>query len=280
MSERKSTLIGIIGTGNMGGAIAGAMASDPSWEVHVHDANPGKVQDLLLRHPNLKATESLPELVNMCKIIILAVKPQSLPSLFSDLRMNAAPGTRWISIAAGVSLDVLTEGLGTNEVIRIMPNLTAGIHESVTAVCMTAGVSKEFAETVVRIANTFGTAFVIPEKDMPAFIGISGSAVGYHLQYIHALAMAGTHQGIPYARSLPIVCDTLHSTVALLKASGKNPMELLASVCSAGGTTIEGMKALAENGFDSAIYQAVSAVAEKSSSMELLAGIAAKKGQD
>lgn len=277
MSEKKATTIGIIGAGNMGGAIAGALASDTAWEVHIYNSHPGKMQDLLQLHPALHGAETLPALLEACGIVLLAVKPQSLPGLYPDLRANAADGTRWISIAAGVPLEVLTEELGTDEVVRFMPNLAASIHESVTAVCLTPGVGKEFAELAIRIAESFGTAFVLAEKDMPAFIGISGSAVGYHLHYLNALAMAGVHQGIPYSRALSIAADTLRTTVALLKSSGRNPMELIGSVCSAGGTTIEGMKALAENGFDSAIYQAVSAVAEKSRSMELLASIPVEK---
>jgi pyrroline-5-carboxylate reductase len=116
----------------------------------------------------------------------------------------------------------------------------------------------------MKIADTFGSAFELSEAMMPAFIGISGSGIAYVFQFLHAMALGGTREGIPYQKSIQIACDTLLSAVMLQKQSGQNPIDLLSSVCSAGGTTIEGIEALEKNAFDHAVIEAVTVAAEKS----------------
>ena len=87
-------------------------------------------------------------------------------------------------------------------------------------------------------------------------------------EFIHALALGGTDQGISYPESVKIVTDTLSSAVALVKDSGKNPAELMTMVCSAKGTTIKGMEALYEGNFDSTVMNAVIRASEKSQELE------------
>ncbi len=273
--DKHSHTIGILGAGNMGGAIAAALASDTTWKVSVYNTDPAKSRALQEQYPTLDIARTTESLVKTSSIVLLAVKPQVLPALYADLRKYALPETNWISIAAGVSLSTLTEQLASRNVIRFMPNMAATVKASVTAVCPAPDAPQTFIDDAKTLAEAFGEAFIMKESDMPAFIGISGSAIAYHLQFLHNLAMAGTHQGIPYSTALALSQVTAHGAIELLKNTGRNPMELAVSVCSAGGTTIEGMKALAENGFESAVYQAVAATAEKSRTMEILARLPA-----
>jgi pyrroline-5-carboxylate reductase len=122
----------------------------------------------------------------------------------------------------------------------------------------------------LAIAQSFGSAFPLDERLMPAFIGISGSGIAYIYQFIHAMAEGGCLEGIPYPQSHAICYATMESAVAL--ALGKEgtvaPMELEMKVCSAGGTTIEGVKALEEGGLNGTVIEAVAKTAEKSRKME------------
>ncbi|HKM08809.1 MAG TPA: pyrroline-5-carboxylate reductase [Sphaerochaeta sp.] len=251
--------IGIIGAGNMGGSIAQALSAEKDWQVSIFDTDRTKAESF----SGCIIAKSMEELVENGQLLLLAVKPQVLPSLYPLLRKAGSRQKRWISIAAGVCLETLTENLGTDEVVRFMPNLAAQVRQSVTAVTPGINASPSLKETALSVAELFGTAFLLPEEQIAAFTGISGSAIAYVFQFFHALAMGGVKEGLPYPQSLAIARETCLSAAALQKKEKKNPIELATMVCSAGGTTIEGMQALAEGGFDATVMAAVSASSAK-----------------
>lgn len=256
--------IGIIGAGAMGSAIAQALIASQQWEVVVYDTDPNQVSKIQGCSP----ASSLEELVSGGDLFLLAVKPQVLPSLFPALREAGSASRRWISIAAGVNLATLTEGLDSREIVRYMPNLAAKVCQSVTAVVPSDAASASFTEETLEIAHLFGSAFLLPEEQIAAFTGISGSAIAFVFQFIHALAMGGVREGMPYPFALGIARDTCLSAAMLQKESNEHPVTLATMVCSAGGTTIEGMAALAQGGFDATIMEAVSASVDKFHELE------------
>jgi pyrroline-5-carboxylate reductase len=251
--------IGIIGAGNMGGAIAQALSSENDWQVSIFDPDSAKTESL----HGCRLASSMEELVQSEDLLLLAVKPQVLPSLYPILRKAGSEKKRWISIAAGVSLETLIENLGTEEVVRFMPNLAAQVRQSVTAVTPSLKASASLKEKALLVAELFGSAFILPEDQIAAFTGISGSAIAYVFQFFHALAMGGVAEGLPYPQALAIARDTCLSAAALQKRDSANPVALATMVCSAGGTTIEGMKALANGNFDATVMAAVTASSAK-----------------
>lgn len=253
--------IGIIGCGTMGGAIATALVKSGKHKVRVCDHHPDRIAETGAE------SASVEDILAASDIVILAVKPQSLPSLIGSFPPETQPAEGWISLAAGWNCSRLENVLGSHEVVRYMPNIAARVGASVTAVCPGSRARQELVDDAVSLAGLFGSAFLLDESLLPAFTGISGSGIAYMFQFIHAMAMGGTHAGIPYGRSVAIVCDTLKSAVALQEAEGKNPVELMTGVCSAAGTTIEGMSILAQKGFDAAVMAAVAAAADKSGKM-------------
>lgn len=260
--------IGIIGAGNMGSAIARALSSEKDWHVAVYDTDMSKLEGL----GDCTIAKSLQELLQSEDLLLLAIKPQVLPSLYPLLRNLGSRQKKWISIAAGVSLETLTENLGTENVVRYMPNLAAQVRQSVTAVTPGAKASDSLKETSMAIAQLFGSAFLLPEDQIAAFTGISGSAIAYVFQFLHAIAMGGVSEGIPYPQALAIARDTCLSAVALQKQEDANPIALATKVCSAGGTTIEGMRSLAEGNFDATVMAAVSASSDKFRLLEKMSG--------
>ena len=255
--------IGFLGCGNMGSSIALSLVEQ--YDTLVFDVDYEKVKAI----NGAKAFDSMEEMLNQADIIIIAVKPQVLPSLYSTL--SNYKNKSFISIAAGVPLEVLEKKIGANNIVRFMPNLAAKTKKAVTAVAPSKLCNKEFLDLSLDIANHFGSAFIVDESLFPAFIGISGSAIAYVFEFVHALAMGGTDQGIAYKESVKIATDTLMSAVSLLKDSEKNPVELMSMVCSAKGTTIKGMNELYSNGFDNAVIKAVISASEKSKELEQLA---------
>ena len=258
--------LGIIGCGAMGSAIAQSLQDS----VLLYDSDVEKARSLE-KQGKRTAVASLKELMKRSDCLLIAVKPQILATLYDQLREHGSAEKTWISIAAGVSLETLSEKLGTDEVVRFMPNIAAQMQASVTAIASSARCSTEHLSYAQQVARSFGSAFILPESQFGAFIGISGSAISYILQFYHALAMGGVAQGIAYPTALNIALETAKSAANLTLGTGKNPVDLATTVCSAGGTTIEGMLALAEGGFDATVMQAVRKASEKSSKLEALA---------
>ncbi len=252
--------IGILGCGNMGGAIAHALVNKGNYCVLASDHTPDKV----------KATgatfASLEEVLAKSDLVVIAIKPQGIPRLYPTLA-KATPKEGWISIAAGIDLATLQEKLATKNVVRLMPNIAAKVGKSVTVLCANAESPESLKQHALAISCSFGTVSELDESLLAAFTGISGSGIAYMFQLVHAMALGGTRMGIPYAKSVAIVRDTMESATALLGATGKNPVELMASVCSAGGTTIEGVAALERNQFTHALIEAVTDCANKAKKM-------------
>ena len=253
--------ISIIGCGNMGSSIASALSENKDFKVAVYDSVPEKC--------NIKgatAAKSLEEARDSADILIIAIKPQYLSKKF--LSSIKRPGLKYISIAAGIPLSSLCSNLATDDIARFMPNMAAKAKKAVTAVAFPSGAEDDFKKTAMAIASSFGSAFELDESNFSAFIGISGSLIAYALEFINASAMAGTNVGIPYPVSAQIVKDTLISSCALLDITQKSPAELIPSICSASGTTIKAMEALAENGFANSLYKAVKAASDRSQELE------------
>lgn len=256
--------ISIIGSGNMGSAIALAL-SDSDYDVAVYDKAREKAEETAAQKEGIKVLDSIEEAAGS-DAIILAIKPQVMPSMYIALR-EIETGL-WISIAAGVPLSVLEDHLGTDNIVRFMPNIAAASRRSVTAIAAGDEVSTEQMETALSIASSFGSAYILKESLFPAFIGISGSGIAFFFEMMHHMAMAGVKEGLPYAEALAIVRDTAISAAELQKSTGANAIELETRVCSAAGTTIEGVKALQEGGFASAAMNAVTSAAARSLELE------------
>jgi len=269
--------IGILGVGNMGFAIASALASTENTaisaiQILAHTAEDTQKKALSLSCSTMRVTpsQSIKEMKETSDVIILAVKPQILPSLYAELATESLSHPLFISIAAGIPLETLSKKLHTTRVVRLMPNIAAKAKKSVTAVCTSATLSKEDKDIAMDIAKTFGSAFPMSESLLPSFIGISGSGIAFVYQFVHAMALGGCLEGISYPQSSDIVYATIESALALAKEKDTHtpPITLEMKVCSAGGTTIEGIKTLKNDGFDSAVINAVANTAKKSRKLE------------
>ncbi len=255
--------IGIIGAGTMGSAIARSLTGGAL----IYDSQTSQ-SERLSGVQGITIAASLEALLEESETVILAVKPQTLPSLYPALSRH---DKLWISIAAGVPLSRLQSGLQSERVVRLLPNIAAGDKKSVTALAAGPRCREASIAEAKEAAACFGAVIPLEEHLFGAFIGISASAIAFMLDFVHALSMGGVAEGIPYPKALEIAAATMGSTTALITSSGRHPIDLASSVCSAGGTTIEGMEALAEGAFEATVMRAVRASAEKSRNLEAAA---------
>ena len=261
--------IGIAGFGNMGESIGLRLRREyPDLSLYLLEPNAERAE----RGRRLCGgilCDSFSGLVEQSDICIIAVKPQYVDDLLNEVDLvEKVSDKRYITIVAGKAINIFTRRLRTHQVIRFMPNLAATIGKALVGMCYEDNVEDSFREEATQIANTMGTPIVLPERLMAAVTGISGSGIAYVLVFIHALALGGTHAGIPYADSLNIAAETLNGAVALVKETGNNPIELLTRITSAAGTTIEGLSVLEESDFTAATMKAVVAAANRAKELE------------
>lgn len=261
----KKIKIGFIGNGNMGGALALAVAK-ADYSVVLYDPDTERSASLAERTGGDVAACSC-DVLNASDFVFIGVKPQMLDALKQDIRPcldkmgDAAPVL--VSMAAGTSLSRLEALFGNVKIIRIMPNTPVAAGKGMTVWCANENVS----DTDKAIFNDFmkesGKVDVISENLIDAASAVSGCGPAFAYMFIEALADGGVLCGLPRDKALTYAAQTLAGAAEYLMASGEHPGKLKDNVCSPGGTTIEGVRTLEEHGFRAAASGAVIAAYEK-----------------
>ena len=178
-----------------------------------------------------------------------------------------AAGKLFLSVAAGKELAWLSARLGHGGIVRAMPNINAAVGASVTGWCAGEQVTEEQKALAARLLGTFGTAVEVPEKFMGIVGAIGGAAPAYTYLYINALAEAAVQAGMPKGMAVEIAAAMAEGSGRMVRLSGQHPWALIDRVTSPGGTTVEGLLALQQGGFEPAVHGAVQAVLDKDKRM-------------
>ncbi len=257
--------IGFIGCGNMGSALArSVMKSISAFHVVINDTNKEKVNAFCSETGAM--TGDLNEVASDCKYIFLAVKPQMLPELAEELRPmldERKDGFVIVSMAAGITTARLCELFGNYPTVRIMPNLPVSVGEGVVLYAVTESVGESDLDGFLKIMKNAGTLMRLDEALIDAGTSVSGCGPAFVCQVIEALARGGEKCGLSYEDALVMAEHTLIGTAKLLVETKGDPIALCRAVCSPGGSTIEGVKALENGGVAGLIGDAVAASYKK-----------------
>ncbi|QDY41154.1 pyrroline-5-carboxylate reductase [Candidatus Pantoea soli] len=267
MLEKK---IGFIGAGNMATAIisglinSGQIAPANIW---VYDRKTDTNQALAQQY-GVTAAESAESLAHEVDILFGAVKPNVILKVLKDLAGQLKKEALVVSIAAGVTLDSLAAVLGHDrKIIRVMPNTPALVNEGMTSITPNVLVEQAEVDEVVQIFESFGKAAVVSESLIHAVVGVSGSAPAYVFMFIEAMADAAVLGGMPRAQAYQFAAQAVKGSAQMVLETGRHPGELKDMVCSPGGTTIEAVKVLEENGFRAAVLKAMQQCMAKSEAL-------------
>ncbi len=205
------------------------------------------------------------EVSQTADVIVLAVKPQFLEGVLSEISDTITKDKFIICMAAGKTLSWL-EGRLPKEtrVVRIMPNTSAIVRESCTAICKGSFATKEDVAYTEALCQSFGGTYVIGENLMDVYGAIGGASGAFAFLYMEALADGAVANGMPRDMAYEIAAQATMGAAKLMKETKKHPGELKDMVCSPGGTTIEGVAALEKNHFRSGVIEAIKACVEKS----------------
>lgn len=259
--------IGFIGLGNMARAIIGGMLREgiASREDILGSAKTQKTRDAVKAEYGIDVRPANRVVAEEADVLILAVKPQFLADVIGEMKDTVKEDTLVISIAAGKSLSWLAEAFGRPlALVRCMPNTPALVGEGCTGVCVNERVTEEQLSYSLRLMGSFGRASLVEERLIDAVGAVSGSSPAYVFMFIEAMADAGVAAGMPRAQAYEFAAQAVLGSAKLVLETGRHPGELKDMVCSPGGTTIEGVKILEEDGFRGTVMNALLATVEKS----------------
>ncbi len=256
--------IGFIGCGNMGGALAKAVAKAVSpRDILISDTDEKK--RAAFAEETGVGCGSGAEVAAAADWLFLAVKPQVLPAVLTELKpVLATRKDRFVlvSMAAGVTTGRILSLAGDLPLIRIMPNLPVSVGEGMI-LFTTVGVTAEERETFCALLKEAGRLTELDEKLIDAGTALSGCGPAFVCLLAEALADGGVQCGLPRDKALLLAEQTLFGTAAVLLKNGTHPGVLKDAVCSPGGSTIAGVQALEEGAFRADAANAVLAAYRK-----------------
>jgi pyrroline-5-carboxylate reductase len=258
--------IGFLGAGQMASAlavgwakaglldVARGVASDPYPAARVKFA---EVTGVPTRDANRDVAAA-------CDVLVLAVKPQVMPAVLAELRPAITPRHLVVSIAAGVTLRTLAEGLGEKtRLVRVMPNTPCLVGASASAYSPGPTATADDAGLVGELFGAVGKAFRVAEPLLDAVTGLSGSGPAFAYTFIEALADGGVKCGLPRDVAQALAAQTVLGAARMVLETGQHPGALKDAVASPGGTTIAGLHALERAGLRAAAMDAVEAATRR-----------------
>jgi pyrroline-5-carboxylate reductase len=266
LSPTITSKITFVGGGQMAEAIIGGLLAGqvcPAESIWATDPVAER-RDRLKSQFGIRVGPANLEAVSWADVVILAVKPQTLPAVLSELSPILAHALV-ISIVAGGTIRAIAEQTGgATRVVRAMPNTPALVREGMTALAMGAGVSDDDVRLVRTIFEAIGLVVAVEERLMDAVTGLSGSGPAYVFQAIEALADGGVMMGLPRQTAELLAAQTVLGAARLVLESGVHPAQLKDRVASPGGTTIAGLHQLEQGGFRATLMAAVEAATIRS----------------
>ena len=252
---------GFIGTGNMGGALARAAAKAVEDRRDLVFANRSRIKAEALANELGASVSDNETVARTCDYILLGVKPQLMGEVLSALspilKERTAPFVL-ISMAAGLTVaQIQAMAGGSYPVIRILPNTAVAVGEGVTLWCASSEVTETQKTGYLTLLGASGLLEELPEHLIDAGCAVAGCGGAFACLFMEALSDGGVLCGLPRDKALRYAEQMLRGTAALALETGEHPAKMKDAICSPGGSTIAGVRALEENGFRSAVQEAV-----------------------
>ncbi|WP_042355126.1 pyrroline-5-carboxylate reductase [Bacillus rubiinfantis] len=261
----------IIGGGAMAEALISGMIvnqfikSEDIWVTN--RANQQRLQYLETDY-SVNTSYDYSELFLGADIVILAVKPKDTAAVMERIRKYVTEEMLIVSVLAGISLKTIELLAGKSLAIaRAMPNTSAAVGKSATAIAVNQRVTEKQLKTIQRLFETVGLATFVEEKQLDAVTGLSGSGPAYIYYLIEAMENSAREIGLEQQIAKELIVQTLIGAAEMVKSSAKSAKQLRLDVTSPGGTTEAGVQVLEDNEVQRAFISCIKAAAARSKTM-------------
>ncbi len=259
--------LGFIGGGQMAKALAagavraGLVTVD---QLVVAEPNPAQQQQFMDAVGKVQMCDHGHEVLKLCDRVVLAVKPQILRMIGGDLGRMVEYRHLLVSIVAGISLTQLQQLLGTDRIVRVMPNTPCQVGAGAAGIASDGSVGATDIAWVEQLMSSVGISVRVSDQQLHAVTGVSGSGPAYIYMIIEALSDGGVAQGLPRELATRLAAQTVLGAAKMVLDTQLHPGALKDQVTSPGGTTIAAIRALENAGVRSAMIEAVAAATIRS----------------
>ncbi|MEH7333743.1 pyrroline-5-carboxylate reductase [Neobacillus drentensis] len=263
--------IAIVGAGSMAEAfISGILENGLIDKKNVwvtNNSNQERLHRLEERY-GVRGTYDLNVLFDGADIVMLAMKPKDAASAIDYIHGHLTEKMLVVSVLAGVSMNTIeTLANKSLSIARSMPNTSAAVGKSATAIAVNNRVTTEQLETTKKLFGTVGLAAFVAEEQLDAVTGLSGSGPAYIYYLIEAMEKSAVEVGLEKEMASELIVQTLIGAAEMVKNSSKTSTQLRKEVTSPGGTTEAGIRILEENGVQEAFISCIKAATAQSRKM-------------
>jgi pyrroline-5-carboxylate reductase len=266
-SELHSPRLAILGAGRMGEALLSGLLRSGAWrtdQIVCTTRSERRAAEVAERHDVTVHTNSA-EAAAGADIVLIAVKPQSMATLLTEIAPKLHRGQTVISVAAGVATATIESALLEDvPVVRVMSNVPVQVDEAMSVLAAGAHAGAAEVEVARTILGHVGKVLELGEEQLDAVTGLSGSGPAYVFLLAETMIEAGILLGIPRDVATELITQTMVGSAKMLRDTGRHPVELRESVTSPGGTTIAGIRVLEQERVRAAFINAIEAATLRS----------------
>jgi pyrroline-5-carboxylate reductase len=266
MAAISTDTLGFLGGGQMAEALIGAFISSGQVSADALYASDPQ-EDRRSRLSDSYGIHTLDDnaaLVPQCNVVFLATKPQILTGAMESIAASFGARHLVISIAAGITIDYLENLLPESRVVRVMPNTPCLVGAMAAGYAMGNRTTAADENLVARLLESAGIAFKLPEDQLDAVTGLSGSGPAFVARLIEAMAAGGTAQGLPQDVAEQLALQTVLGTGKLLRDKNLSPDALVKMVSSPNGTTVAGRAVLESSDVADVMRATIAAATQRS----------------
>jgi len=260
--------VAFIGAGSMAEAIISGIITTSflkKEQIFVMNKNNKERLENLSERYEIHCDFNKKQLVAGADLIILSMKPHDAQEAIDSMKDYIQEDQLIISILAGVSTDYIAKLIGKEiPIIRAMPNTSASIGLSATAVTKGENASEEHLQKAVSLFNTIGTTSIVKEEEMHTVTGISGSGPAYFYYVVEAMQKAASEAGLDQLVASELITQTIVGAGEMLKQSGETASTLREKITSPNGTTQAAIETLDEYNVEKAMMDCVKNAKERS----------------
>lgn len=257
-----------IGAGSMAEAIlAGALDSGILTREHTYVTNRANAERLDFIHHTygVETGYEQEKWLKEADMIILAMKPKDARAGIESWKKHLPEQAVIVSVLAGISLPFIEEAVGRPcAVIRSMPNTSAAVGKSATAIALNGHVTDRQKKAALSLFSSIGTATVVEESQLDAVTAVSGSGPAYFYYMAEAMQEAGESLGLDAETTKELLIQTLLGSAAMLAANDGQSVKLRKAITSPGGTTEAAIRTFDEHQMKQAIMAGVKEAAAQS----------------